>query len=86
MEFLETSIFIKQIIDILRDYEYVDLQVYLTKQPDAVALIPNGGGLIKGQLIHLGYPFLCLVNAGCKRFRRSKWHKSVTSGSSSNTN
>ena len=47
MEFFETSIFTKQITGILRDYEYADLQVYLTKQPEAGALIPNGGGLRK---------------------------------------
>ena len=47
MEFLETSIFTKQITDILLDYEYADLQVYLTKQPEAGALIPGGGGLRK---------------------------------------
>lgn len=47
MEFLETSVFTKQITDILPDYEYADLQVHLTKQPEAGALIPGGGGLRK---------------------------------------
>jgi len=47
MEFLETSIFTKQVTNILRDYEYADLQVYLTKQPEAGVVIPNGGGLRK---------------------------------------
>jgi len=47
VEFLETSIFTKQITDILRDYEYADLQIYLTKQPEVGVLIPNGGGLVK---------------------------------------
>ena len=47
MEFLETSIFTRQITDILWDYEYADLQVYLTKRPEAGVLIPNGGGLRK---------------------------------------
>jgi len=47
MEFLETSVFTRQITDVLRDYEYADLQIYLTEHSDAGALIPNGAGLRK---------------------------------------
>jgi len=47
MEFLETSIFTKQITGILKDYEYADMQIYLTKSPNAGALIPEGAGLRK---------------------------------------
>jgi len=47
MEFLETSVFTKQISGLLRDHEYAKLQIYLTNQPDAGALIPQGGGLRK---------------------------------------
>ena len=47
MEFLETSVFTKQITGILLDHEYADLQVYLTKQPEAGTLIPGSGGLRK---------------------------------------
>jgi len=42
MEFFETSIFTKQITGILRDYEYMDLQVHLMHHPDAGAVIPHG--------------------------------------------
>ncbi len=47
MEFLETSVFTKRITQILKDYEYADLQVYLTKQPEAGDVIPSGSGLRK---------------------------------------
>ncbi|MGE0268625.1 MAG: type II toxin-antitoxin system RelE/ParE family toxin [Candidatus Omnitrophota bacterium] len=47
MEFLETSVFTRQIIGLLKDYEYADLQVHLTMAPDAGRLIPQGGGLRK---------------------------------------
>jgi len=47
MEFLETSVFTKQVTSIFQDYEYADLQVFLTRHPGAGALIPNTGGLRK---------------------------------------
>jgi putative transcriptional regulator len=47
MEFLETSVFTKQIAHILQDFEYADLQVHLTRVPDSGTLIPDGGGLRK---------------------------------------
>jgi hypothetical protein len=47
MEFLETTVFTRQITNILLDCEYADLQVYLTRRPGAGALIPGGGGLRK---------------------------------------
>ncbi|MDP8213313.1 MAG: hypothetical protein P9X22_08535 [Candidatus Zapsychrus exili] len=47
MEFLETSVFTKQITSILLDYEYADLQIYLTRHPDVGSLIPCGAGLRK---------------------------------------
>ena len=47
MEFLETSVFIRQIADILRDHEYAKLQIHLTNYPDAGALIPGASGLRK---------------------------------------
>lgn len=47
MEFLETSFFTKRIIELLDDNEYADLQVYLTRHPDAGDVIPHASGLRK---------------------------------------
>jgi len=47
MEFLETSVFTRQIEEILTGFEYADLQVYLAGYPDAGTLIPGGQGLRK---------------------------------------
>lgn len=47
MEFLETSLFTKKIIEIFQDFEYADLQIYLTNYPDVGDLIPKGQGLRK---------------------------------------
>ncbi len=46
-EFVEVDIFSKQILGILTDDEYVDLQAYLISRPTAGALIPGGKGIRK---------------------------------------
>ena len=47
MEFLETSFFMKCIVELLQDHEYADLQIYLTEHPDAGVVIPQASGLRK---------------------------------------
>ena len=47
MEFLETSVFTKQITDILLDVEYADMQLFLAQHPDAGVLIQKDAGLRK---------------------------------------
>ena len=47
MEFIETPVFTKQIVDILTDDEYSSLQAHLVKHPKAGSLIPGAKGLRK---------------------------------------
>ena len=47
MEFFETAIFTKRILEILTDEEYSLLQADLIKKPDRGALIPGARGLRK---------------------------------------
>jgi hypothetical protein len=47
MEFLETSIFTKQVLDLFSDDEYRELQAHLAQDPDAGAVIQESGGLRK---------------------------------------
>lgn len=52
MVIIETSIFTRQLQDLLTDDAYRDLQAELIKRPDAGLLIPGTGGLRK---IRWGY-------------------------------
>ncbi|RJO31114.1 hypothetical protein D3X48_18955 [Acinetobacter baumannii] len=57
MLFIETSIFTKQIKELVTDEEYRQLQQDLLIQPDKGDLIKNGGGIRKvrcaqGALLH----------------------------------
>lgn len=47
MEFIETSIFTRQILELLPDDEYRLLQTLLMDQPDKGDIIKNGGGIRK---------------------------------------
>jgi len=47
MLFIETSIFTKQIKELVSDEEYCQLQQDLLVQPDRGDLIKNGGGIRK---------------------------------------
>jgi len=47
MQFIETSIFTRQVTTLLADDEYSQLQVALSAHPDAGAIIPHSGGLRK---------------------------------------
>ena len=47
MEFIETSVFTKQIRTLLHDDDYASLQETLAKHPQAGDVIPGGGGLRK---------------------------------------
>jgi hypothetical protein len=47
MQFIETSIFTRQVTALLTDDKYSQLQVALSAHPDAGAIIPNSGGLRK---------------------------------------
>jgi len=47
MEFIETSIYTKQITELLSDEEYKQLQNFLVKYPKSGDLIKNSGGLRK---------------------------------------
>jgi len=47
MEFIETSIFSKQILDLLDDESYRELQKQLIYRPDAGVVVPGTGGLRK---------------------------------------
>lgn len=46
-EFVEVDIFSKQLLGILTDDEYVELQAYLISRPMAGVLIPRGKGIRK---------------------------------------
>lgn len=47
MQFIETSVFTRQVTVLLTDIEYRELQVALLTHPDAGAVIPHSGGLRK---------------------------------------
>lgn len=47
MLIIETSIFTRQVRDLLSDDEYRELQVSLVSRPDAGNIIPGSGGLRK---------------------------------------
>jgi mRNA-degrading endonuclease RelE of RelBE toxin-antitoxin system len=47
VEFLETSIFTRRVIELLSDEEYRRLQADLAQQPEAGVVIPGTGGLRK---------------------------------------
>lgn len=47
MEFLETPLFTKQVLDIFSDDEYRELQTHLVQHPDAGPIIQESGGLRK---------------------------------------
>ncbi|MBM3180437.1 MAG: hypothetical protein FJZ86_08785 [Chloroflexi bacterium] len=47
MQFIETSIFTRQVTSLLTDDEYSQLQVALSAHPGTSAVIPHGGGLRK---------------------------------------
>ncbi len=47
MQFIETSIFTRQVITLLTDDEYRELQIALSAHPESGALIPRSGGLRK---------------------------------------
>ena len=47
MQFIETSIFTRQVTTLLTDDEYSQLQVALSAHPEVGAIIPQSGGLRK---------------------------------------
>jgi hypothetical protein len=47
MEFIETSIFTRQVIELLDDESYLALQIELLSRPDAGSVIRGSGGLRK---------------------------------------
>jgi len=47
VEFVETEIFTRRMVEMLSDHEYSALQMFLIKRPDAGDLIPGGRGLRK---------------------------------------
>jgi len=47
MVIVETSVFTKQVLDLLSDEEYRKLQLFLAKRPESGALIEGSGGLRK---------------------------------------
>ena len=47
MEFIETAIFTKRILEILTDEDYRQLQTELVNHPSSGSLIPQGKGLRK---------------------------------------
>ncbi len=47
MQFIETSIFTRQVTALLSDDEYSQLQIALSAHPDMGAIIPHSGGLRK---------------------------------------
>ena len=61
MEFIETPLFTRQIVSLLSDDDYADLQRILAINPQQGDLIPAGGG----------YP----ENTPCQaRQRKKRWH------------
>ena len=47
MQFIETSVFIRQVITLLTDDEYRQLQIALASRPTAGVIIQRSGGLRK---------------------------------------
>ena len=47
MQFIETSIFTRQVTTLLDDDEYGQLQIALLARPDTGVIIPHSGGLRK---------------------------------------
>ncbi|MCC6298271.1 MAG: type II toxin-antitoxin system RelE/ParE family toxin [Anaerolineales bacterium] len=47
MQFIETSVFTRQVTSLLSDDEYRQLQIALSSHPDAGVIIPHSGGLRK---------------------------------------
>ena len=47
MQFIETSIFTRQVTSLLADEEYSQLQLALSTRPDMGVIIPHSGGLRK---------------------------------------
>jgi mRNA-degrading endonuclease RelE of RelBE toxin-antitoxin system len=47
MVIIETSVFTRQIQNLLTDEEYAELQADLVRRPDAGVIIPGSGGLRK---------------------------------------
>jgi hypothetical protein len=47
MQFIETSVFTRQVTSLLEDEEYRQMQIALSARPDMGALIPGSGGLRK---------------------------------------
>jgi hypothetical protein len=47
MEFVETTLFTKQLTALFNDDEYREIQEYLIKNPNAGAVIKGGGGVRK---------------------------------------
>ena len=47
MEFIETSIFTKLIYKYLSEDEYLGLQIFLIRQPEAGKVVPGSGGVRK---------------------------------------
>lgn len=47
MQFIETSVFTRQVTTLLTDAEYRQLQIVLASRPDAGAIIQRSGGLRK---------------------------------------
>ena len=47
MQFIETSVFTRQVTSLLTDDEYRQLQIALYTHPDGGAIIPRSGGLRK---------------------------------------
>jgi mRNA-degrading endonuclease RelE of RelBE toxin-antitoxin system len=47
VQFIETSVFTRQVTSLLADDEYSQLQLALSTRPDMGAIIPHGGGLRK---------------------------------------
>ena len=46
-EFIETPFFTKALSHYLEDDDYAKLQIYLTEQPEAGAIVPGSGGVRK---------------------------------------
>ena len=47
MQFIETSIFTRQVMALLKDDEYREMQIALAVHPESGAIIPRSGGLRK---------------------------------------
>jgi hypothetical protein len=47
MQFIETSIFTRQVTALLKDEEYREMQIALSVHPESGAIIPRTGGLRK---------------------------------------